>query len=72
MKEFFVSLLIFWRRGDNFCHVLLLQDLLNLTEAEVKNLGIHNPVLRAKVVSSLRILKEKHQRGKVMLNLFIW
>ncbi|XP_060064252.1 breast cancer anti-estrogen resistance protein 3 homolog [Ylistrum balloti] len=39
------------------------EDLLNFTETEIKDLGIHNPALRAKVVSSLRILKEKHQRG---------
>ncbi|XP_021361515.1 SH2 domain-containing protein 3C-like isoform X4 [Mizuhopecten yessoensis] len=46
-----------------FCKYKGVEDLLNFTEAEIKDLGIHNPALRAKVVSSLRILKEKHQRG---------
>ncbi|XP_033727352.1 LOW QUALITY PROTEIN: breast cancer anti-estrogen resistance protein 3-like [Pecten maximus] len=46
-----------------FCKYKGVEDLLNFTETEIKELGIHNPALRAKVVSSLRILKEKHQRG---------
>ncbi|XP_069121655.1 breast cancer anti-estrogen resistance protein 3 homolog isoform X3 [Argopecten irradians] len=46
-----------------FCKYRGVEDLLNFTETEIKELGICNAALRAKVVSSLRILKEKHQRG---------
>lgn len=40
-----------------------LKDLLNLTEADVRNLGLKNSAHRAKIISSLRILKEKYERG---------
>ncbi|XP_061163743.1 breast cancer anti-estrogen resistance protein 3 homolog isoform X2 [Saccostrea echinata] len=39
------------------------EDLLNLTEADVRDLGLKNSAHRAKIVSSLRILKEKYERG---------
>nr|XP_034300991.1 breast cancer anti-estrogen resistance protein 3 homolog isoform X4 [Crassostrea gigas] len=39
------------------------EDLLNLTEADVRNLGLKNSAHRAKIISSLRILKEKYERG---------
>lgn len=39
------------------------KDLLNLTEADVRNLGLKNSAHRAKIISSLRILKEKYERG---------
>ncbi|XP_048774300.1 breast cancer anti-estrogen resistance protein 3 homolog isoform X3 [Ostrea edulis] len=39
------------------------EDLLNLTEADVRDLGLKNSAHRAKIVSSLRILKEKYDRG---------
>lgn len=39
------------------------EDLLNLTEADVRKLGLKNSAHRAKIISSLRILKEKYERG---------
>ena len=48
----------------------VLQDLLYLSEVQIRDLGLKNSAHRAKVVSSLRILKEKYERtrgGKLML-----
>ncbi|XP_025112402.1 breast cancer anti-estrogen resistance protein 3-like isoform X4 [Pomacea canaliculata] len=40
------------------------EDLLYASEAEIKDLGLKNGAHRAKIVSSLRILREKYEKGK--------
>ncbi|KAL8562845.1 hypothetical protein ACOMHN_004537 [Nucella lapillus] len=40
------------------------EDLLYASEAEVRDLGLKNGAHRAKIVSSLRILREKYEKGK--------
>lgn len=40
-----------------------LKDLLNLIEVDVRNFGLKNSVYRVKIIFSLRILKEKYERG---------
>ncbi|XP_076454975.1 LOW QUALITY PROTEIN: breast cancer anti-estrogen resistance protein 3 homolog [Babylonia areolata] len=40
------------------------EDLLYATEGEIRDLGLKNGAHRAKIVSSLRILREKYERGK--------
>ncbi|KAK3087173.1 hypothetical protein FSP39_002571 [Pinctada imbricata] len=50
----------------NFSGTSGVEELLNLTETEVKDLGVKNGAHRAKIVSSLRILKEKYERGYKM------
>ncbi|CAG5119639.1 unnamed protein product, partial [Candidula unifasciata] len=41
------------------------EDLLYTTESEIKELGIRNGGHRAKIISSLRILKDKYEKGRV-------
>ncbi|XP_078324397.1 breast cancer anti-estrogen resistance protein 3 homolog isoform X7 [Crassostrea virginica] len=48
---------------ETFSNFEGVEDLLNLTEADVRDLGLKNGAHRAKIVSSLRILKEKYERG---------
>ncbi|XP_041368185.1 SH2 domain-containing protein 3C-like [Gigantopelta aegis] len=40
------------------------EELLNIHEAEVRQLGVKNSAHRAKIISSLRILRDKYQKGK--------
>ncbi|XP_076436953.1 breast cancer anti-estrogen resistance protein 3-like isoform X2 [Babylonia areolata] len=40
------------------------EDLLYATEGEIRDLGLKNGAHRAKIVSSLRILREKYEKGK--------
>lgn len=35
-----------------------------MTEADIKDLGFKNTAHRAKIVSSLRLLKDKYEQGK--------
>ncbi|KAL4218805.1 SH3/SH2 adaptor [Mactra antiquata] len=39
------------------------ENLLYVSEADIKDMGIKNPAHRAKVISSLRILREKYERS---------
>ncbi|CAL1546498.1 unnamed protein product [Lymnaea stagnalis] len=41
------------------------EDLLYVSESEIKELGIKNGAHRAKIVSSLRILRDKYEKGRV-------
>lgn len=40
------------------------EDLLYASESEIRDLGLKNAAHRAKIVSSLRILREKYEKGK--------
>ncbi|XP_013411707.1 breast cancer anti-estrogen resistance protein 3 isoform X2 [Lingula anatina] len=40
------------------------EALLNATESDVRNMGVLNAAHRARIISSLRILKDKYERGE--------
>jgi hypothetical protein len=44
--------------------IIVVQDLLTFTEADIKDLGVKNSAHRARVVSSLVALRMKHEKGK--------
>ncbi|XP_050397332.1 breast cancer anti-estrogen resistance protein 3 homolog isoform X3 [Patella vulgata] len=48
----------------HFTKYVGVEDLLYLTESEIRDLGVHNGGHRAKIVSSLRILREKYEKGR--------
>ncbi|BFZ20308.1 hypothetical protein BsWGS_23347 [Bradybaena similaris] len=41
------------------------EDLIYATESEIKELGIRNGGHRAKIISSLRILRDKYEKGRI-------
>jgi hypothetical protein len=41
----------------------IFQNLIYLSEADIKDLGLKNGGQRAKIVSSLRLLKDRYERG---------
>lgn len=43
-----------------------LQDLLDFSEANIKELGVKNSAHRARIVSSLVVLKKKYNKGKTL------
>lgn len=45
------------------CHINQFQDLIYLGESDIKDLGLKNGAHRAKIVSSLRLLKDRYERG---------
>jgi hypothetical protein len=49
--------------GSVMICVIVLQDLLTFTEADIKDLGVKNSAHRARVVSSLVALRTKHEKG---------
>lgn len=44
-----------------------LQDLLDFSEANIKELGVKNSAHRARIVSSLVVLKKKYNKGKTLI-----
>jgi hypothetical protein len=44
--------------------IIVVQDLLTFTEADIKDLGVKNSAHRARVVSSLVALRMKHEKGR--------
>jgi hypothetical protein len=52
--------------GSVLMFIIVVQDLLTFTEADIKDLGVKNSAHRARVVSSLVALRTKHEKGKCL------
>lgn len=58
-----ISILILYVRTESFAKFLGVEELMYFDEADIKQLGIRNSAHRARIVSSLVALRDKHHRG---------
>lgn len=56
-------LCVLFHRTESFSKFLGVEELMYFDEADIKQLGIRNSAHRARIVSSLVALRDKHRKG---------
>lgn len=51
-------------KGARALRIFGLQDLLGFSESEIKDMGVKNSAHRARIISSLVVLRKKYNKGK--------